>query len=390
MASRAQLLGATFLTEAVNRLSVRGSFLLNRFGMQPGGPNRQTVRQREGAYPLIRNTREAGTLSAPDEPSTTVNPVRVGMVPYTLARLAEKKVFTYDELHGFMAPGGARITANTPVDEAGEQRVAEEQAHLTRRDVGFRLALLGGMLRGQVYVHQSGGVHYLSYTDTGAAFPINYQLPAANTGQLNMVDEDNVSIFGGNIIGASWATTTTDIPADVLQIRAGFERIGVSAGLMVMNSTTFSATLAVNDVIAEKAGANNQPYQLVPSPPLPDGTPAGFEVVIPGLPPNMRVVVSDETVKVGAPGSEAHQLVIPDNYVWIGPDPLSPQGRGVFTMAEFPEVAGRPGDMTARAMPYSYSVEHHDPARVDMFLLDNCLPLLKQPWAVAMPKVASF
>lgn len=383
MASRREILHTKVITKVVRRVAGATSVLLNRFGMQAGGSRVDQTPQRKSHYDIFDDTRTVGLSRAPGVQSATVRRKAAGHVSYTIPRLAEHLPLTYEELHNQRTIGGS----NADIDSSGQSYIRRQARYLAQRAANWRLALLGGMLRGKLYLHENGDDMYPSYTASGATFTIDYQIPAGNRDQLDMLG-------GGNIINTGWQSATANIPDHIMQINAAFQQLtGSRLELAVINSSMWTH-LVNNDYVVSQAGVSNPAFRMfsrgqeVTGNGLPDTT---FEAVLSCV-PWLRWIITDEGIDMGATGSESYTKFIPDNYVWFGPDPTRPQGIDMMEMLEGPEpISEGPNRPPAiRNGLHSYAVEKYDPASIDLHTVDNALPVLYVPKSVAWAQVANF
>ena len=153
MASRREILATKVVTKAISRIAAATSIMLQRFGMAPGGPNVSPARQRRFTYDVFNDTRQLGSARAPGVQSATARRQIIGEVSCTIPRMAEKLPLLYEEMHNQRQVGGS----TTDIDVMGQSYVARQQRFLGQRASNFRLALLGGMMRGNLYVHEDAG-----------------------------------------------------------------------------------------------------------------------------------------------------------------------------------------------------------------------------------------
>lgn len=383
MASRSQILHTRVITKVVRRVAGSTSVFLNRFGMQAGGRNVGTSRQRKFAYDIFNDTRTVGTFRAPGVQSATVRRQPVGHVSVTIPRMAERLPLLYEELHNQRQIG----SSDTDIDAAGRGYLLRQERFMGQRAANFRLATIGGMLRGNLYLHEDGDELYANYTSSNATFTINYQIPGGNLNQLNMLGN-------GNIIAAGWQDPETDIPAQLMKINAAFQELtGSRLEVMAINSNTWQY-LVNNDYVVSQAGVSNPPFRLYArgQEQQPNGlNDTTFEAVLSAV-PWLRIVITDEIIALGPKGSEVNTKFIPDDYVWFGPEPGTQGGLDLMEMVEGPEPISEGPNMMPQVRNglHAYSVQKYDPASIDLHTVDNALPCLYVPAATAWGHVANF
>jgi hypothetical protein len=114
----------------------------------------------------------------------------------TLLHTFENFALTQEELGRLRSP-------DETVRRLAEQSIAMKLRNQRARVDNLRLASVHAALL-------LGAVHFAAgqfqYSDSGATVSLDYGVPAGNKNQLNLLG-------GGNLLSASWATATTNIPA---------------------------------------------------------------------------------------------------------------------------------------------------------------------------------
>lgn len=390
--TRAFLFHSKVNTKVVREIAGTSSFLLNRFSMQPGGKNTALTRKRQDSYDVFNDSRQILQFRGETEQSGVAIRQKAGMVFYKVPRFAEKLPLLVEEIHNQRPLGGT----GGQIDEMGEQEVQRQRRILGQRAANTRLALIGGLMRGEVYVHEdsNGDTKYLDYTSASATFTLNFGARSAgNESQLNMTDIDGNSIYSGNIIDNGWENPGADIVKQIMRINAAFKRkTGTRCELVIMNSSLWTY-LTTNNNLQVNAGIANSPFVEFrrldgqASNELPD---TEFEARFAAL-PFVRFVITDEVLRLGTPESPTDVNLVPDNYIWAGPDPM--KNRGFFEMLEYAQPtrdrAGAP-TVPRRGMYAWVNDDEYDPPVTRLHVQDNCLPVMYIPEATVWAKVANF
>jgi len=374
-ASIAQMLTPTYTAKAVSRVASGSNFIMSEFGMQPGGPNEMPVHGRKFSYDIFNDTRKIGKSTAPNQPFpvSTRNPV--GTVANTIPRMADSLILLLDELHNYRAIGGPQV-----YDAMGAKNIEKYQRILGQKASNFRMALIGGMLRGKIYGHAHGTELYYDYTSTSPIWTVDFQMPTGNLTQLDMLG-------AGNILNVSWANPQANIPYHLMQINAAFQQlVGSSLQVCIVNSSTWNY-IVNNDYVLQLAGAVNKPFEIWSRQ---EGTSQnGRKWTVQNATinafPLCRFIITDEGLDLGTPGSETYTKFIPDGYAWFGPEPSSDYFEmlvGDEPISKGPNVAASP----VRGLD-AWTVPNHNPTSVQMFILDNCMPTLYVPASTAFAQV---
>jgi hypothetical protein len=377
MASIHEILRPSVLTKVVSRKVASSSWLLNFMGMQPGGTNEAYFGHgREGLYHVYDNVRKIGTGRAPGSPAGRVARNPVGRVPFVYPRMHEQISLLAEELHNL-----ARIDDLRVRDEAGGDFIRRQTATSAQRAANWRTAMVVGMLRDSLYVHQDGDDWYFSYDSSGALYQINYQMPAGNKSQLDMLGD-------GDIIDASWATSSTTIPKHIMAINAAFQQLNGGMLTDVICGYTVWNAVINNEDVAGVHGTASPPFQMFERQmgTTPDGRPLNVHVGQLSVLPGVTWWITDEGLELGAPGSEAFVKHVEDDYaIFLN----SPQTADLFTLYQGSEPIAEydGGPESVRVGLSSWSKKSSNPTSTEIFTLDNCLPVNHVPDSVAYAEV---
>ncbi len=392
--SRGFLFHSKVNTKVVREIAGTSSYLLNRFAMQPGGMNTSLTRKRADSYDVFNDSRRLTQFRGEAEQSAVANRQSAGTVFYKVPRFAEHVTLLIEEIHNQRPLGGT----GGVIDEMGEQEVSRQRRIVGQAVANTRLGLLGGMLRGELFFHEDAGgdVTFIEYDSTTPTFTLNFgNRTVGNESQLDMTDRLGTSIFGSDIIDVGWENQGADIVQQLMRVNAAFKRkTGTRLELGIMNSSLWTF-LVNNNNLQVNAGIANSPFVEFfrrdgnANNSLPD---TEFEARFAAM-PWMRFIISDEIIETGAPGSTVDTNIIPDDHIWLGPDPAMARNKGFFEMLEYAQPtrdrAGSP--LVPRRGMYAWvNDDEYDPPVTKLHSQDNALPVMYIPEATAFAKVANF
>lgn len=372
------LLNYRVTTGLVSREASASSQILQFFGMQPGGPAERRIGGRQFGYDVFNNTRKVGLFSSPSARSQEIILNPVGRVQGEFARTNWHIHMLLDKLHNQRRLGG-QVSER---DDAGMVYRREQARYAGQMAKNQRLLMLMGMMRGKIYSHISGEAQYYDFTSSGAYQTIDWQIPSGNLAQLNMLG-------GGSIIDASWATTSTDIPAHLDEINAAMVNLtGDSLEVIMLNSATFRYLLN-NTKVQAQAGTSYQPFEMLARDVGTDaeGRPLTTLTAKLRANPNVTFLITDEVVDVGNPnGTTTRTKLIPDDYIWGGPLPRP--GRFEMLVGSEPVVInGRESVVMGMT---AWEELHSDPAGIRLRFLDNFIPSNPVPAGAFYAQVANY
>ena len=246
MATLPTLLQPNVVLERISRLKVENTTFQTVLGIGRGGPGtRQTPGgARTGAYDIFSDTREVSDARLPGAVSGTVAPNPVGVVHYTLPRIAEKMPLLMEKVHGLRRIGGPV----GEVDVAGQQYVADQERIMAQRIANVREFQAAAMCRGSYTYTQTGD--RLIHAFSGGTITVNYRIAAANKSKLNMIG-------GGDILGTSWDNAASPIVSDLRQIHAAFIQLcGLGLTDVICDSTVWGYVLANTQAQAQAGTVN--------------------------------------------------------------------------------------------------------------------------------------
>ncbi len=368
------ILSPIVLTKVISeRVAASGAFL-RMFGMQPGGPNEVNEGHgREGAYHVFNNTIKTAAGRAP------------GLAAARIAGQGMSKVkFDYPRMHSSIPllaetyNNIARIDDPALRDKAGINMIKRQTDHLAKLACNWRTAMLVGMLRGSLYYLMVGDSYYIQYDSSNSATEIPQLMPAGNKSKLNMLG-------AGDIIGASWSDVTTDIPTQWLKINAAFQVLNGSGLERVMMQSQEWGYFIQNNYVAKAHGTSAQPFKIIEerTETGPDGKKAVVWTAKVSFMPWVDIIITDEGLEIGKPGSETYKKHIPDNSaLFLGSDVSGGDLQCYIGGEPIAEYDGGPEDMKYGAASWSRKLSN--PTSTEIFVLDNALPVNHVPKNVAV------
>lgn len=370
-----QILPPNVVTRVVTRQAAVSDWLQNLFGVQPGGVNEvYEGHGREGAYTIFDNTRTVAQGRAPGTAHAVGSAQGVGRVAYTYPRMHDSIALLAETLHNL-----GRIDNPTLRDGAYDDMIARQEKFLGQKAGNWRKALLVGALRDSLYLVRDGENEYVNFANvSGKSRQVNMQMPAGNKTQLDMLGD-------GNIINASWATATTDIPGHLGQINAAFQELCGGHLAACVCTTKVWNNIIKNDVVAAIHGSANPPFKVLEreslDPQLANTMRNVYRAVL-NVYPDITWYITDEGIDIGAPGSETFTKMIGVNEVlFVGSEPTN----GVVTVYQgsepIAEYDGAPESVKVGMAAWMY--KQSNPTRTNMVVLDNALPVLHVPKAIA-------
>lgn len=367
-------LAAEVILREMSRISLPATVLSDLFGWGLAARNPDAQEKgnmiesptREGSMDVYNAYRRLATASVPGTPNTLVEPQKIGKFRYVIPRIAEKIPLTYEDLNQ-RRQIGANINV---VDGMGENYIMHQkrtQAEKVANTIEFQTA---AMLRGS-YTYDQVGVE-LRHGFSGGETTIDYQIPAGNKNQLNMLGT-------GNIISASWAVTSTDIPGHVRAINNAMNALtGYGINHAILNSTTLS--YVENNVKMQTiAGSANTPFSEY----LQTG-PGYFSIKYRAIPWMVWHVI-DYSLEIWDGSAFTTTKLIADDQVTFIPTPNSQIAQYINGMETITE--GPAGVTANRFGYYQYGYHSWDPSGWWLCVNHNGIPGLLNPYAIATADV---
>lgn len=376
------------IREGQGRLGRWFGFHYTRFEPSRGiltGPNIKESPVRSGTYRIYDRVRTIAKGRAPGTGPATYQANPVGEVNYTCARFHEKIRLDSEELSNLSPVMGP----NSQVDPGGQDYLTQQEETIAERFNNVVEYLAAGMIRGHNYL-QSVGEDWIPWlTDPGAArIDINYQVPAGNFGQLNMLG-------AGPIIDLPWSNPAAKIVSKHLPgiARAFVQLHGYQLEDIWCDPLVWGQVITNTEVV-NTAGSANQPFeefeyvQEVGD----DGEPiVEWVAVLRGYPTVRWHVNADVLVDQGgtdpsyAAGTGPLTQVIPPNSALFLPR-VSRKWVDLIHCGEY--VSDAPGQpMVKRPGFYFWHEWITQPTAVELIGLLNAIPRLRIPKCIALGTV---
>jgi hypothetical protein len=390
-----QLLMPQVLTRVISRVASTSDWLTNLFGVTPvdittdGGKDPAAAKGkniineghgRYGAYHVYNNVRAVAQGRAPGSAAGRRRAQGMARVPFTYPRMHDSVSLSAEVLHNL-----GQIQDPAQRDVAGAQMIKRQTNTLGQLAMNWRKAMLVGALRDSLYLGIDGDAQFWQFTNANNAQQVNFQMPAGNKAQLNMLG-------GGNIIDASWATTTTDIPGHLGKINAAFQQLcGGHLSACICGTKVWNAVIR-NEVVAAIHGSANPPFLVLERDSLDPMIARTMKNVYRArlsVYPDVTWYITDEGLEIGKPGSETFTKMIGENEVaFIGHEP--DDGTLVCYEGSEPIAEYDSGPETVKVGLTSWSVKKSNPTTTELFILDNALIVPQVPQAYAYATVIGF
>jgi hypothetical protein len=377
-----QLFGDIFtpvvLTKVISERVEASGHYLRHHGLQPGGPHETNMGHgRIGAYHIFNNTLKTASGRAPGTAASRLNPQTASKVPFEYPRQFSSIPLLAEQINNF-----GRIDDPATRDKAGAKMISLQTNYLAQLAANWRTAMLVGVLRDSLFYVVDGDSWYWQYTNAGGATQIPTQMPAGNKAQLNMLG-------GGNLITASWATETTDIPGQLMNIHAAFQQL-TGAGLMECQTTVAQWNNVIkNDYVQASHGTANPPFDIISKETGrgPDGKPYTTMKARLNFMPWVEWLITDEGLMLGKPGEETYQKHIPANTVIFRGTPVVGNSDIECYIAGEPVAEYDGGPKTEKFGLNAWSRELANPTVTEIFSLDNALVVNQVPRNTAIGTV---
>lgn len=378
-----QLLQTPVINRVISRIAVRDSVMQRFFGVQLGSSNISRQSGRNVGWDIMDRTRTVAKGRAPNQGPATISRKPIGHVSTQVFRMHEKIHLFQDEIFRTRPLG----TALGNVDVRGQAYITKQVEYATQRFRNAREFMVSRIPRGGFGVRIEGEDWYLvEKTSASATFTVDFQIPTTNQNYLDLGT-------GSNIINAPWDDPSAPIIKQILDIEKAFERLhGFPLRHIWINGTTFGWLM--NNLELQTAGGTA--YRIFESLSRREsdadknGFPStGFDVVFRALPLQVFHVYNG-VLNVDTEDStslSSSSLFIPDGRAIFSPEPSS-QWIGGIEGSEV--VAENVMDMGKEVFGFhNWSTRVIDPAGWEMKFLDNFIPALYIPSALAYGNVGS-
>jgi hypothetical protein len=381
------VLTPSVVTKIVSRIRTPGSILSRFFGFEIGGKNVEQVWGRTYSYDLYDNVRKVARGRIPGAPAGTTSANPIGNVQLTLARSAEKLPMLYEKVNQIRSIGENAGVA----DKMGLKYIDRQAATLRQRSENFReFVTAGAILRGGKYGFYLNGDDLVpTWTTASAYITVDHQIPASNKLEGGSFAAGLQMETGANIIDASWATASTDIPLHLEKISSAMMgQVGQPLKYIFCDPTT-KLYIMQNDKVRQLAGTSSTPFATYDRFNIknPDGTDAAFDTfTLKGCPHYVFFSYAGQLeVATTNATTLASTTVLPDGYCTFMMDP----DKSWFQMVEGSEIV-KDNDLAPaveRSGHYAWIMEKADPARFELHNVQNCGIELNIPKGLAYARV---
>jgi len=330
-----------------------------------------------GEYTMYAGTRETARIVAYGSPARQRTMTGVKRVPVSL-------LHTFESLPADPTVLMQLQSEDSPVrQEMGRQTIARNLADFGQRFRNLRVCAIYSIFRyGAIYFDALGN---LLPNSTGAYFSLDFQIPAGNMNQLDILGE-------GDIIDASWGTAATPIVTHVRKIRrAARIKTGYKINHAFYGANIPGYLLGDTQIATLIAGAPTLSQAFANSP---SEIPQGLLGLQWHPVDDAFYVAGAGTTSIGGDAAGTVQSWSMDDGIVFTPDP-SPDWWG-FAEGSYPvpttidivsDMMAALGNFTQAQGAFSYAKVGHNPPGVEHFAGDTFLPLLKNPWAVFLADV---
>lgn len=384
MAVVQDILTASRVTKIVSRIRTPGNVLSRHLGLNLGGPNVSQVNGRTYTYDIYDNVRSVARGKLPGAPASAVAPNPVGNNKVVLGRSAEKIAMDYEKVAIIRNIGENAGTQ----DRMGLRYVDKQAFTLNQRQNNFREAFVGALFNGGVLYFTLSGQDLIpsGYSSSGTLYGYDMRLDSNYVLTGGSFAAGLPMDTGTNIIDATWATASTDIPLHLMNISEGFQQ-GVGEPLSRIYTDGASLLYVLqNDKVRQLAGTANTSFAAheQTADKNEDGRPTGLiRTVIKGM--DWVTFYSTGTrLNLGSAGTTSTKL-LPASYATFMIEPTSQWLQGI----EGSEVILESDVATPQEVYgfHSWLMRKADPARFELHTLQNFGLELNVPKGIAWARV---
>jgi hypothetical protein len=357
------------------------------------GPNTVSGDTRYVAWRIMDHPRTIMEARAPSTGPATVPRTPVGQVPLTCARYHEKVRLNYEEMGNL----SLLVGPNSQIDEMGQDYISRQVTDLAIKGNNAIELMSAGMMRGGYYLKIVGGDRLypmLTQPATGNYITVNFQVPAGNTLQLNMLGN-------GNIFNVSITNPNCPFIAILAQIKAAFAQLTGFALTDVWVNSIMWSYIITNNQVRQTAGTSETPFaqfDRVEDPGQYDGLPTNDYYCILRGDPTVRFHLTDYILITGAdidpivstaPATPVptYDKIVPDTMMIFSTQPM-PMWTKMYMGGE--PVVERPGmNAVIRRGWYTWTEPVTQPSVIELISLLNAVPVLYNPLVVA-PATAAY
>ncbi len=368
------LLSPEVILREMSQVELPGTVLSDLFGwgLAARNPDAQEKgnmiesQTREGSIDIFNRSRKVATASVPGTPNTNKAPQAPKKFRYVIPRSAQMMMLTDEDLQQRRQLGQAL----NMVDQMGENWIFHQKSIHAQEVANLIEFQTAAMLRGTYTFDQVGDE--LRHGFSGGETTINFQIPAGNKNQLDMLG-------AGAIIGAPWSTTSTDIPGDVLAINNAMNALtGMGINHAVLNSNTWAYVIKNTNVI-NQGGSANTPFATY----LQQG-PGYFAIQLRAI-PWVQWHVIDYTLDIWNGSAFATTSLIADDQVSFFPTPTARWTQYINGCE--PITEGPNGTRQLRYGYYQFGYQTWNPSGWNICTHHNGIPGLMNPNAIVCADV---
>lgn len=389
MATLHELLQPQVILRVISRVKPHQSRLSKWLGFQPtrfdpekvsvSGPNSIEGYGRNGSYRIFDNSRAIAPFVSPGRGPAVIAQQPIGVVQFSYARVHAKMILDYESM-GNLSP---LIGPNAQIDPGGENFIAKQAKIMGQQFNNAVSFMAAGMVRGNFYLQQVGDQWQPTWTQPTAPTPysnINYQVPAGNKSQLNMLGT-------GNILGTGWENATATIVGNLMNMKSALTQL---TGYQLEHSWITSPMwyyLISNTEVRNTAGTAATPYaeyDYVDETDMEGDKISEFAAIL-KADPTIMWHISDEALALGGVGDPSYSAgtgtmtkIIPDTNGWFCPEPDN-EWTQIGYGSEYVVEYNGPNQGVNRAGYYFWHNYVSQPSGVEIIGLLNCLPFLFIP-----------
>lgn len=369
-------------------------FQPNRFDpttVELAGPNTVSGDTRFVSFTVKNHPRTIMQARAPGSGPATVPQTPVGRTPLTCGRFHEKVNLDYESLGNL----SVMVGPNSMIDQMGQDYVASQVQDLAMKGNNAIELMSAGMMRGGYYLKMvSGDRLYPTLTQPGSGnyITVDYQVPASNKSQLNMLGTGN--LFTVPITDPNCPFIT------ILQaIKAAFaQQTGYPMTDVWCNSIRW-ADIITNNQVRQTGGTSETPFAQFERVELTgpyDNLPVNDYVCVLRGDPTVKFHVTDyvlvtccdiDPIVTTAPASPAAVIdkMVPDSLMIFTMEPGPWWTKGY--MGGEPVVERQGMNAVIRRGWYTWTEPKTQPSTIELLSLLNFIPVLYNNFGLAIATV---
>ena len=406
------LLQPQVILDVISRIKKGRGPLASWLGFQPtsfdphtvsvSGPNtlKGTGSVRNVTYRIFDETRVPIKGRAPGTGPATVAANPMGQNQVAVARFHEKIPLNYEFL-GNLSP---MVGPNSQVDAGGQAYISQQTTFLAQQANNMVEMLAAGMMRDSLYLQMQGDNWLPVFSDpttqspAAFGFRINFQIPAGNKSQLNMLG-------AGDIITVPWDNVGAPIIGNLQSIIAAYAQLSRYAMTDIWINSLMWVNIITNTEVRNTAGSANTPFaefERSDEKGMSDSGPSNkYSAILRGQ-PTVKWHFCDDTVALytdvdpsyatvptgAVPSTALLVKLVPDNMAIFSTVPSADWTRLYLGGEYVVENPGQPGAL--RQGWYFWHEYVTQPSVIELIALLNAIPLLYVPKVLAPATVTGF